>query len=473
MLGSLGRLADHSRCSKRRRDPAVSRTGRYVQKWLGDERWDIPLEVLSPDCATALTEAATGALQNRRPYRARAHCVRDGIVQTYDVLALPTSSRWGGTLVGVYINERGSATICWTRSSPRPTTASSSLSAIRDPGRRPFDFQIVHSTQRASQLLRRPPDALQWSRLIGRAALLCCPTSLSGLLGLIDPAASVSFDGRQRRPQSQPQRHRVRRRRLADDLRRHLAEEARGVVPPAVRQAIRCRCGCSTRRASNSSASTTPRWRITATSATPSCGCRCARSGRSRNGSRTASRCCEVGDSYQSEGNWRHLKADGTEIEVMTFGRRVVFDGRDGFLVAVVDITERRKAEAEIAHMAHHDGAHRSAEPRAVSGAAADGAGARRAQRRHASRCCASISTSSRTSTTRSAIRSATGCCNASPSGCAPQVARQRSGGAARRRRIRGRARRLTSPIDASDVARAADRRCISAPYDHGRASSW
>ena len=41
---------------------------------------------------------------------------------------------------------------------------------------------------------------------------------------------------------------------------------------------------------------------------------------------------------------------------MLTFGRRVAFDGRDGYLVAIVDITERRKAEARIAHMAHHDG---------------------------------------------------------------------------------------------------------------------
>src|SRR5208337_74472 len=62
------------------------------------------------------------------------------------------------------------------------------------------------------------------------------------------------------------------------------------------------------------------------------------------------------GDSYYSDRTWRHLKADGSEIEVMTFGRRVTFDGRDGFLVAIVDVTERRKAEARIAYMAHHDG---------------------------------------------------------------------------------------------------------------------
>ena len=64
----------------------------------------------------------------------------------------------------------------------------------------------------------------------------------------------------------------------------------------------------------------------------------------------------QVGDAYHSERTWRHLKADGSEIQVLTFGRRVTFDGRDGYLVAVVDITERRQAEARIAYMAHHDG---------------------------------------------------------------------------------------------------------------------
>ncbi len=64
----------------------------------------------------------------------------------------------------------------------------------------------------------------------------------------------------------------------------------------------------------------------------------------------------QLGDTYHSGRDWRHLKADGSEIQVLTFGRRVAFDGRDGYLVAAVDITERRKAEARIAHMAHHDG---------------------------------------------------------------------------------------------------------------------
>jgi hypothetical protein len=107
MLGSLGRLADHIVLMKENAGALeVSRTGRYAQKWLNDERWDVPLAALPPDCATALGEAASNALANGRPFLATAHCVRDGMVRLYDVLALPTSSRWGGTLVGCYVNER-------------------------------------------------------------------------------------------------------------------------------------------------------------------------------------------------------------------------------------------------------------------------------------------------------------------------------------------------------------------------------
>ena len=45
MLGSLGRLADHIVLLKQHSDSIeVSRTGRYAQKWLNDDRWVIPLK---------------------------------------------------------------------------------------------------------------------------------------------------------------------------------------------------------------------------------------------------------------------------------------------------------------------------------------------------------------------------------------------------------------------------------------------
>jgi diguanylate cyclase (GGDEF)-like protein/PAS domain S-box-containing protein len=52
---------------------------------------------------------------------------------------------------------------------------------------------------------------------------------------------------------------------------------------------------------------------------------------------------------------WQHVKADGREIDVRTYWRHTVFCDRPVQLVAVMDVTEQRLAEARIAHMAHHD----------------------------------------------------------------------------------------------------------------------
>jgi diguanylate cyclase (GGDEF)-like protein/PAS domain S-box-containing protein len=52
---------------------------------------------------------------------------------------------------------------------------------------------------------------------------------------------------------------------------------------------------------------------------------------------------------------WKHVKADGTEIDVRTYWRQTVFCDRPTQLVAMMDVTEQRLAEARIAHMAHHD----------------------------------------------------------------------------------------------------------------------
>jgi diguanylate cyclase (GGDEF)-like protein/PAS domain S-box-containing protein len=52
---------------------------------------------------------------------------------------------------------------------------------------------------------------------------------------------------------------------------------------------------------------------------------------------------------------WTQFKADGTPIEVNIFARPLRYDGVAAVVVAVIDITDRRQAEARIAHMAHHD----------------------------------------------------------------------------------------------------------------------
>src|SRR5580693_3199179 len=195
MLGSLGRLADHIVLIKDNHQILeISRTGRYVQKWLGDDRWDIPLDALSPDCATALGEAAANALANGRPHLATAHCVRDGLVRTYDVLALPTASRWGGTLIGAYVNERGGQYNLLDTIFSATDEGVLSLAAIRDAHGRPFDFQIVHLNQGAARLLKRSSTDLMWRRLSAGGNLLCASEIIERLFDIIGSGNGGQFE---------------------------------------------------------------------------------------------------------------------------------------------------------------------------------------------------------------------------------------------------------------------------------------
>jgi diguanylate cyclase (GGDEF)-like protein/PAS domain S-box-containing protein len=57
----------------------------------------------------------------------------------------------------------------------------------------------------------------------------------------------------------------------------------------------------------------------------------------------------------QAGRTWKHRKADGTPIDVAVYSQFLTYEGRAAALVAAIDITERKRAETRIAHMAHHD----------------------------------------------------------------------------------------------------------------------
>jgi diguanylate cyclase (GGDEF)-like protein/PAS domain S-box-containing protein len=356
MLGGLGRLADHILLLKHKDGVLeVSRTGRYVQTWLGDERWDIPLSAISPDCATALGEAAANSIQNCRPYLAAAHCVRDGMVRTYDVLTLPTTSRWGGILIGAYVNERATQYNLLDAIFSTTDEGVLSLATIRDAGGHPLDFQIIHHNQGAERLLKVSSADLMWHRLSEGGHALCAEDVIERLRVAIAHEQRDQFEID------------------SDDRNLQLGVTAFGGVLSLTISDV---TALKRREASFRllfDHNPMPMWVFDAeTTGFLSVNDAAVQYyGYSREkflnmhlreiwpedewvSHMQALR--EVGDSYRSTRNWRHLKADGTEIEVLTFGRRVTFEGRDGYLVAIVDITERRKAEARIAYMAHHDG---------------------------------------------------------------------------------------------------------------------
>jgi diguanylate cyclase (GGDEF)-like protein/PAS domain S-box-containing protein len=356
MLGSLGRLADHIVLLKDGpQGLEISRTGRYAQLWLEHDRGDVTLDTLSPDCATALAEAAGSALAKCRPYLAAAHCVRDGLVRTYNLLALPTSSRWGHTLIGVYVNERDAQYNLLDAIFSTTDEGVLSLAAIRDSEGKPFDFQIVHHNDGAARLLKLPTTELLWQRLGGGRNLLCASHVVERLLEVVRSGEGDQFE--------------------IDSDERNLKL---GVIAFGDILALTISDVTALKRREAS-------FRLLFdNNPMPMCvfdpgtndfisvnDAAIQHYGYSRE-KFLAMKCDEIwpederishkeallhiGETYQSTRNWRHIKADGSEIHVLTFGRRVTFDGRDGYLVAMVDITERRKAEARIAYMAHHDG---------------------------------------------------------------------------------------------------------------------
>lgn len=356
MLGSLGRLADHiAVLNNEDGGLQISRSGRYVQQWLQDERWDVAVEAVSPDCATVLVEAANCALVSGQPYLAHAHCVRDGMVRSYDVLALPTNSRWGSTLVGTYVNERDAQYNLLDAIFSTTDDGVVSLATIRDSVGMPSDFQVVHHNRAAADLLRLPSATLQWHRLKQGGNMLCTPEVMARLFDVVTHGRSDQFE-----LDSEARSLRLGAHAFGDIISLTIADvtalkrrEASFRLLFDANPVPMCILDAKTAQILNVNDAMVGHYGY----------------------GRADLLCMNVWDLWPpgeweslddallrlADGDlfhrdWRHRKADGSEIEVLTYGREITFDGRDGVLVAIVDITERRRAEARIAYMAHHDG---------------------------------------------------------------------------------------------------------------------
>ncbi len=58
----------------------------------------------------------------------------------------------------------------------------------------------------------------------------------------------------------------------------------------------------------------------------------------------------------QAARTWKHVRADGTLIDLAIYSRHLVYDDQPAVLLALMDMTERKRAEARLAFMAQHDG---------------------------------------------------------------------------------------------------------------------
>jgi diguanylate cyclase (GGDEF)-like protein/PAS domain S-box-containing protein len=58
----------------------------------------------------------------------------------------------------------------------------------------------------------------------------------------------------------------------------------------------------------------------------------------------------------QAARTWTHVKANGTLIDLAIYSRDLIYGERPAVLLALMDITERKRAEARLAFLAQHDG---------------------------------------------------------------------------------------------------------------------
>ncbi len=313
------------------------------------------MEALPPDCATALSEAASNAMANSRPYLAIAHSLRDGMVRTYEVLALPTYCRWSGTLIGIYVNEQGAQYNLLDAIFSTTGDGVIALLTIRDAVGNPVDFQIAHHNQAAAKLLNVPGRSLQWQRLNTSGYLLGSEAVMERLRAAAAKHQSDQFEIE----------HEDRCLRLAVTIFSGILSLVISDVTPLKRREASFRLLFDS--------NPMPMWvfdlETMAFLMVNDAAVNHYGYARENFLQMKVHEICpkdewdsharalqDLDETCQSERHWRHVEADGSELCVLTYGRRLVLDQREGYLVAVADITERRKAEARVAHMAHHDG---------------------------------------------------------------------------------------------------------------------
>jgi diguanylate cyclase (GGDEF)-like protein/PAS domain S-box-containing protein len=357
LLGNLGRIDDNIvLLAEASPDWDIHRVGRDVARWLEGAARNVRLSELAPDFAWALSNAAQCAVNIGAPHHTEAYFARAGQVQCYDILALPVANRWGPAFVAVYIGERGqrySLVDSIFHSSDEGVIA---LAAIRDENRTPIDFQVIDLNAGAAKLLGQSADSLRWRRLCEGQHMFSSERVLRRLFRLLEGnSRQERFE--LTRPSPSGAIHVGVSLTLMGDL---VCASLTDVTELKLREE-------SYRLLFD--ANPMPMWIVDVETsrilAVNDAAVEHYGHSRERFLAMTADDIAhpDAGNEPQrapcmaerSDRSSRHVRANGSVIEVLTFGRKIVYHGRPAQLVAIADITERKRAEAEVAYLAHHD----------------------------------------------------------------------------------------------------------------------
>ena len=360
VLGSLGRLADRAALVTTRagRAARILWAGQAFGAWLaqgaegaeGPSAETLPVDALAIELREPVDEMVASALASGQPAYGRCDRLAAGVVTSTRLVGVPLGNRWGEPFVLIGFDGASVRTELVQAMFTATDQGILALSTIRDAAGRPVDFKIVALNRGAERLLERPAAALQWQRVGQLFPGAITARTIATLAAMVERGGRSAFE--LSRPRS-------------DGGTLYLKVEA-GCVGDLLSVTMTDVGDIKAREASFRllfENNPVPMWvvadardRFLAVNDAA-----VAHYGYSREQflSRApadlaiaAEEATELG--LPAAGSL-HRRADGSAIEVSLFQRAMPFEGRQAVLEAAIDMTERRRAEARIAHMAHHD----------------------------------------------------------------------------------------------------------------------
>ena len=359
-LGSLGAIADRIglACEEAPGRFRFLHAGPEFERQVGCDLTQAAEDALAPGYRTGIVDCLARAMARQVPSEGVARGVVDGAVATADVLALPLKNRWGGDLVMVYLRQRPMAQDLLDAMYRSTSDGLVALAAADDRAGRP-DFQIVSLNGAAARLFGRPQEALCWQFLSD----IMSSWGENGLDVELSRAMARQqthvFEYAVRRPGVAPVHLRISVAPLGDLL---------GIALTDVSEMKRREDSVRLLFESNPMPLLVYERATLAIRKTNDAMLRlCGRAAgdllatawpdlfEEEERVAVAAKARAVARDDAVRRAWRMVTGQGATLDVEVYANALDFDGDDCVLVSVHDVTAQRKAQAQIAYMAHHD----------------------------------------------------------------------------------------------------------------------
>ncbi len=350
VLGNLGRLADRVALVTTRtgRADAILWAGGSFSAWLTVNPRGLKIDELPVDVRQPLGEIVHTAIASGEPAHCRCDRLAEGVVTSTTLVGVPLSNRWGETFVLIELGVAQIRTELVQAMFAATDQGILALSTVRDVTGQPTDFKIVALNQGAARLLERSGTDLQWKRLGELFPHSDIERTIAALATIVERGGRGTFDLSRTR---------------TDGTTLYLKVEV-GCVGELLSVTMTDVGDIKAQEASFRllfENNPVPMWVVAddRTCFLAVNDAAIAHYGYDREQFlQQAPAHLVVEAACTGEGpssGLLHRRADGSLIAVVLYERAMPFEGRQAVLEAVIDMTERRRTEARITHMAHHD----------------------------------------------------------------------------------------------------------------------